>query len=67
MEKKNPKPRPTICACGASLIRDGERIANPWPEESGPLYTVEIYKCSNSDCSFEPVEYWPEFVSGQSS
>jgi hypothetical protein len=61
MPKKNPNPAPTNCSiCGARLIKTGERTAEPWPEEE-LLYTVEIYTCSNSDCSGskKPLEYWP--------
>jgi len=62
MGRKNPNPRPSICACGARLIRNGERRADPWPEEN-KSYIVEIYKCSNPECSVKPpVEYLPDLT-----
>jgi transposase len=62
---KNPNPPPSNCSvCGGSLKKIGRRTADPWPEEEGPLYEVEIYACPDPDCpgSKRPLEYWPELI-----
>ena len=58
---EEPEWQSNCPSCKRPLMNIGTRIADPWPEEEGPLYRVELYVCANRDCMGPKkiTECWP--------